>query len=113
MIYLSESLKAWGTAAFNTVLKEELCTIDAKQLPLQEGLTQSNYAISTHLSIRIINASSDKKHIRVKAGLFYTGVISGCNCADDPTPVDEINEYCDVLLCINKTTAETSINLIN
>ena len=50
--------------------------------------------------------------ILVKAGIFYTGIIAGCSCADDPTPLDEQNEYCELELNINKETAETTIVLL-
>jgi hypothetical protein len=48
----------------------------------------------------------------VKAGIFYTGVIAGCSCADDPTPVDELNEYCVVQFDIDRMTAETTVRLL-
>ncbi len=113
MFYLNQSLLAWGTDAFNIILKKELCSINPDLLPLQQGLTQSNYAISKNLSATILSIKSDNNYIQVKAGLFYTGVISGCSCADDPTPIDEINEYCDVLLRIDKKTAEATVTLID
>lgn len=113
MFYLSQSLKAWDTDAFKTILIKELCSINSGLLPLQQGLTKSSYAIAENLSAMVLSVESDENYIRVKAGLFYTGIISGCSCADDPTPVDEINEYCDVLLQINKSTAETSVILVD
>ena len=51
--------------------------------------------------------------IRVKAGLAYNGIIAGCSCSDDPTPIDETNEYCEVLFSINKETAETTVELFS
>jgi hypothetical protein len=48
----------------------------------------------------------------VKAGIFYSGVVTGCSCADDPTPVNEESEYCVVQLDINKQTGETAIALL-
>jgi hypothetical protein len=36
----------------------------------------------------------------------------GCSCADDPTPDSKNNEYCVVQLDIDKTTAETTIDLV-
>jgi len=112
MFHLNQSLQAWNTDGFEKALKKELCSIKADLLPLQQGLTQSSYALDTNLSASLLSVSSDKTHLHVKAGLFYSGIISGCNCADDPTPVDEINEYCEVLLDINKTSAETVVTLI-
>jgi len=113
MFYLTQSLQAWNSDGFNNVLKKELCSINSDLLPLQQGLTQSSYAIGKNLSVTVLNAEGDNNYILVKAGLFYTGIISGCSCADDPSAIDEINEYCDVLLRINKKTAETTITLID
>jgi hypothetical protein len=50
--------------------------------------------------------------IRVKAGIFYTGVIAGCSCADDPTPINEQNEYCVVQFDIDRATADASVTLL-
>lgn len=61
----------------------------------------------------MINAVSEEAgFIRARAGIFYTGVIAGCSCADDPTPVDEQNEYCDVRVDIDKQTGEATIALL-
>ena len=111
MIHLPLSLLAWNSDAFNTVIKQELCSIDKNLLPLQEGLRYSSIANADSLSVSVLNIKDDEKQIFVKAGLFYTGIIAGCNCADDPTPVDENNEYCEALFCINKQTAETTVTL--
>lgn len=113
MIHLPLSLLAWNSDSFKTVVKQELCSIDSGLLPLQEGLRYSSMANADSLSISILNIEDDSQQIIVKAGLFYTGIIAGCNCADDPTPVDENNEYCEVLFRINKLTAETIVTLID
>ncbi len=113
MFKLILSLQAWNTEAFNAVLKEEVCSLDADILPLQQGLSSSSYANSDNLSISILKVENENNNILVKAGLFYTGIIAGCNCADDPTAVHENNEYCEVLFCINKKTAETTVSLIS
>ena len=106
------SLQAFNTPAFNTTLKQEVCALDAKLLPLQQGLKNSSYAISDKLSLTVLKVKQDNKSITVKAGLLYNGIIAGCSCSDDPTPTDETNEYCDVLFCIDKQTAKTTVTLI-
>ncbi len=113
MIRLPLSLLAWNRDAFKAVIKQELCSIDAGLLPLQKGLRYSSMANTDSLSISVLTITDDEQQILVKAGLFYTGIIAGCNCADDPTPVDENNEYCEVLVRINKHTAETTVTLID
>ncbi len=84
----------------------------AKQLPLQQGLSTSSYALDDKLNVLIISVSDDASFIRAKTGIFYTGIIAGCSCADDPTPVEEQVEYCVVQLDINKVTAETTVALL-
>lgn len=113
MIRLTQSLTAWGTPDFEGVLKAEIERLGAEQLPLQQGLTTSSYALDDKLNVRIIRVSEEAGFIRAKAGIFYTGIIAGCSCADDPTPVEEQNEYCEVQLDINKTTAETTVSLLS
>lgn len=111
MIQLHNVIKAWGTTDFNDALKTAIETMDATHLPLQQGLTISSYALDNKIRAMILKVSDDPHFIHAKAGIFYTGIIAGCNCADDPSPVDENNEYCEVLLAINKQTGETSVQL--
>jgi len=86
--------------------------MDAGQLPLQQGLSTGSYAIDDKFNVMIISVSEVVGSIRVKAGIFYSGIIAGCSCADDPTPVNEESEYCVVQLDINKQTAATTVVLL-
>lgn len=112
MIRLTNALNAWGTPEFEDILKKEIEQLDAGQLPLQQGLTTGSYALDCKLKAMIIGVSEEAGFIRVKAGIFYSGIIAGCSCADDPTSVNEESEYCVVQLDINKLTAETAIALV-
>jgi len=112
MIRLSKALNAWPNSDFDAVLRDEIERLDANLLPLQQGLSQSSHANGDKLSARIIRVVDEPGCLRVTAGLFYTGIIAGCSCADDPTPVDEINEYCEVRIEIDKKTAAATISLL-
>lgn len=112
MIRLMKALKAWGTPDFEGVLKGEIERMDAQSLPLQQGLTTGSYALGDKLKAMIIGVSEEAGFIRVKAGIFYSGIVAGCSCADDPTPVNEESEYCVVQLDIDKHTAETTVTLL-
>ena len=109
---LVKALNAWGTPGFYRVLKEEIEQLDAGQLPLQQGLATSSYVADGNFSAMVLGVSEDSGFIHAKAGIFYSGIIAGCSCADDPTPVSEQGEYCVVLLAINKRTAETTVTLL-
>jgi len=112
MIRLTKSLNAWGTPDFEDMLKSEIEQLGAEQLPLQQGLSTSSYALDDILNALIISVSEGASFIRAKVGIFYSGIIAGCSCADDPTPVDEQNEYCEVQIEISKKTAEATIALL-
>src|SRR3569833_3193149 len=107
MIRLARTLDAWGTPKYNEVLKEEVQQLGTAQLPLQQGLSATSYEEGDKFDEMIIGASEAEGGIRIKAGIFYTGIISGCSCADDPTPVEPQGEYCEVQFDIDRTTAAT------
>ena len=110
MFQLTNTLRARGTPDFEAVLKQELVQ-HHESLPLQQGLARSNYVANTPISAMIISVAETEAAIRVKAGIFYQGVLGGCSCADDPTPSNENDEYCVVLLEIDKATAATLVAL--
>jgi len=112
MVRLTQTLDAWGTSGFEGVLKAELEQLDASHLPLQQGLSTTSYAADSPHTAMIISVSDEDGFIRVKAGIFYSGIIAGCSCADDPTPVSEQSEYCEVLVQIHKRTAEATVVLL-
>ena len=113
MIQLNRSLNAWGTPEFNDVLQEEIKHLSTGRLPLQDGLSISSHVTDRPVQAMILDQSEEANLIRVKAGIFYTGIIAGCSCADDPTPIAEQNEYCVLQFCINKQTAETTVTLVS
>lgn len=82
------------------------------ELPLQQGMSTGSHAVDKPVSVMIIHVSDDPDHIHVRAGIFYSAIIAGCSCADDPTPVEEHAEYCEIRLDIDKATAATAISLL-
>ena len=87
--------------------------MDAALLPLQQALAHSNFTDGGQRSVIILSTTASANAIHVKTGIFYTGMITGCSCADDPSPLNEIAEYCEVQFDIDKATAETTITLLN
>jgi len=112
MLTLAKSLKAWQSDSFTETFKSEVSKLDHRYLPLQQGLSLSSYVSDDKPSAVINRTAEDDANIHIYAGIFYTGIIAGCSCSDDPTPQDTQNEYCELHFSINKHTAETTINLI-
>jgi hypothetical protein len=111
MIKLDKALSAWGRPDFEAILKQEIAQLGVDQLPLQQGMSAGNYVPAQAITATILNVDEQGNVIRVKAGIFFSSVIAGCSCADDPTPIDKIDEYCEVRLDIDKATAATTIAL--
>jgi len=109
---LVDSLAAWQTAEFSDVFKAEVKQLDPDLLPLQQGLAHSSSANGANLGVTLLNLGETPDAIQVKAGLFYSGIIAGCSCADDPTTQHEVNEYCEVRFVINKDTGEATVTLL-
>ncbi len=110
---LSKALNAWNTPVFEEILKQEIQSLDGILLPLQQGLSHSSYASEENFTAVILRISDGDASICVKTGIFYTGLIPGCNCADDPSPDNEYAEYCEVEFDIDKKTAETKVRLLS
>lgn len=113
MIYLTQVLAVWDTPAFENTFKMNVEQMTVEQLPLQQALSSSSYALDSNIKVIIISMADTESVLKIKTGVYYSGIIAGCNCADDPTPVDEIPEYCVLQFEIDKASAETRITLLD
>ena len=104
--------KALGTAGFKAVIKQEIESLSCHELPLQQGLTHGSYALDNGIEAMILQIQASNTSIQVKAAIFYKAIIAGCSCSDDPTPVDECNEHCEIMIDIDKTSAQATIKLL-
>jgi len=113
MIRFPNSIKAFGDSRFEKTLKSDIEQCDAKLLPLQHGLSSGGYALFASFNVMIIGVTKNTRHVHVKAGIFYHGVIAGCSCSDDPSPTDVTTEYCEVLFEIDRGTGEAIVSLVS
>lgn len=109
---LPRTLAAWGTPAFEKTAKSEIGALGAAQLPLQQGLAHSSHVSSGPLGVVLLSAGEVPAGLRLKAGIFYEGIQAGCACTNDPTPENEITEYCEVWIEIERPDARARITLL-
>lgn len=112
MVSLVKSTQAWNSGDFESVLKSEVKALGLDHLPLQKGLSSSSIALDDNLDLTVLRVHESNNLITIKLGVFYSGIIAGCSCSDDPTPTDIVNEYCDINVTINLTNAQASIALL-
>lgn len=113
MIQLPASLRAWRTPGFEAVFKREVGSLELSLLPLERCLSQGSHVSSGEPGVMLISQSEGETSIQVKAGIFFSSVIAGCSCADDPTPIDRLAEYCELRFEIDKESGATLITPID
>ncbi len=112
MLQLTKSLQAWNSAEFKSIYIQQLSQLSLDELPLQQALLLGSYATKDNLQIMVNSMTEQQDNLLITTGIFYSSIIAGCNCSDDPTPVDLNSEYCEMLFTINKLNAETDIKII-
>ena len=106
---LAESLKHWKSASFKDVFRSELLSLDTTFLPLHLATNQGGHVDYSSIGLTILSTSEDENFVNVKTGIFFTEIVGGCNCDDDPS---EANSYCILLINIHKTTAKCAFSLL-
>ncbi|MCW8855314.1 MAG: glucosamine--fructose-6-phosphate aminotransferase [Gammaproteobacteria bacterium] len=104
------TLNSWNSDSFNQTLKDEIQNLKSGVLPLHLATTQGGMVDDSNISASIIHSSENDDCIQTKVGIFFNEVVGGCNCHDDP--VSE-NAYCEIILSINKETAETDFTVLS
>ena len=108
MTRFTESLSAWGTESFSPTLKREIEELPPGTLPLQQGTTQGGVVDESALSTTVINTTDGKDGIEARVGVFFSEIVGGCSCGDDPLTE---NAYCELSVTIDRATAETRFTL--
>jgi len=102
-IYFRLALKSWGTDSFSTELLNDIMSLKTGVMPLQQGLTQGDMASEHPTNVSLLSYHDSEENIVAKLAVFFTEIISGCSCGDDP---GIINGYCEMQLTINKQSGE-------
>ena len=115
VLFLARSAAAWNSPAFRPTLIEEVQALGPEhaslQPLLQAGLLQTSAVADDALGVHLLSSREQDGHVQVHLGVFYAGIIAGCSCADDPSPVDTITEHCELLLDIDLATGRARATL--
>ena len=109
MLKLNAALQAWNTTAFEPTLKACLEALAPTSLPLHLGVSQAGFVDDKALTATILNSRDRDGAIETKVGVFFTEIVINCGCGDDPMP---INAYCELLISIDKLSAEATITVV-
>ncbi len=111
-VALAQAVAAFGTPTFKAAFKQTIMELDRNRLPLQAGLSKSSYVDDSAIDVVVLSSHVHGKALQVKAGIFYAGIIAGSCCADDPTPVEVLPEYCELLFLIDRQSGAARVELL-
>jgi len=94
---LVDSVGAFGTPTFAEVLRRELLALPDGVLPI-EG-EQGGLVDPASLGVTLLSSRADAERIEIAVGVFYTEIVGGCSCGDEPFGV---NGYTELRLRIER-----------
>ena len=106
---LLDALQQSQPGVIEKALKHELENLPAGTLPLEKGTNRGGFVDDSDISVTVISVKQDKNSIQAKVGVFFTEIIAGCGCGDDPMPE---NTYCEMLISIDRTTFAAKFEVI-
>ncbi len=110
---LPKSLAVWGTPDFPQALQLELLALPTGILPLQQGLSHSSYVADSPFQIMVLATVASNSHYYIRVGVFYQGIVAGCHCADDPSPVEPQHEYCELALTVDRIDGQATVTIVS
>lgn len=106
---LPDTLRAWDTAGFAQTLKAEIRTLGGNALRLQQGVAQGGIVDDSDIETTVLSARDAGNHLETRVGVFFTEVVGGCSCGDEPM---RANVYCVLQIDIDKSSAEATVRLL-
>jgi hypothetical protein len=106
---LGNSARAWNTDAFPAVLKAEIRRLGTGSLPLQE--VAAGWRVDDDdVQITMLGSSDSATEIHVNVGVFFSEIIAGCSCGDEPAAS---TTYCELRVTINKANGQASFEAVH
>ena len=96
---LRECIKLEDARDFKHCLVSAIKALPPGSLPLQACCEQGGIADDRRISVSLLDMQRDHERISARVGVFFTEVIGGCNCHDDPL---EANRYCVLKVLITR-----------
>lgn len=111
LIALPQSHAAWGQTGFALILKHEVEALSHDLLPLQQALAYSSVVADEAITVLVGRVDEQSRSVRI--AVLYSGLIAGCNCADDPAPAElTLPERCELELVFEADGAVVSVRVL-
>lgn len=109
MIRLTQTLHEPDGAPFRQALKTAIERLGVPQLPLEQRTSQGGRVADRTVTATVLGVTEGKGRIEAQVGLFFTEMVGGCSCGEDPM---EVNAYCGLRLSIDPETGRADIAVV-
>lgn len=75
-------------------------------LPLQAGCTQGGLVDDHDVATTVLAVEQSSDRVVTRVGVFFTELVGGCNCHDDPLAV---NAYCMLQVTLDRASGVARI----
>jgi hypothetical protein len=113
MLDFSSVVKAWGSPDFQARFKAAVEQLSHGQLPLQQALAHTSSVSDEPFTAVVISCDADDDILYINAAIFFSGIVAGCSCADDPTPLEPQLENCLLQFDIDRQSGAASVKPID
>ena len=100
----------YDSELFTRSLKNYIEDLPSNTLPLNQRTTQGGIVDDSNISASILSVSNTDDFIQAKTGVFFTEIVGGCSCGDDPV---SLNVYCEIIVFFNKHTGELQFSVFD
>ena len=107
---LVAALRDWDTPRFEQSLKHALEQLAPADLPLSRACNAGGLIEDSRLAVTVISAYAALQVIHVRLGIFFSELVGGCSCGDEPYSQPG---YCQLQVSIDRQTAEASFELLD
>ena len=109
MTTLLASQQTWNHGSFERDLKRELENLPAGTLPLTQATSRGGIVDDRDISVTVISTQETGGIIQSRVGIFFTEIVGGCGCGDDPIPE---HSYCEMRVSIDKRSSKAEFEVI-
>ena len=110
MARLTKSIRSRGSEAFTETLKAELESLATGVLPLQKGCSRGGVADDREIAVTVLAVKQGERFIRARVGVFFSEVVAGCSCGDDPLTE---HAYCEMEVAIDRESAQAEFVVVS
>ncbi|MFW2372561.1 MAG: glucosamine--fructose-6-phosphate aminotransferase [Gammaproteobacteria bacterium] len=96
--------------SFTRNFKHYLEQLEPDSLPLHRCTSQGGMVDDTNISVSILSVEETESTIEVKIAVFFTEIIGGCSCGDDPLSE---NAYGELLAIIDTASRKLTFSVLN